>query len=131
MLDKLEIKGTRDTPEVIFDPANNQFTLDGNSMPEDAPKFWIKVFDWVAEYVKSPQNTKLVCTLEYFNSTSAKMLFHIFIELAKIQDLGKKMEIYWYIEPNDKLMEEKGLEFKEVLDIPFFIKEKDLSANSS
>ena len=84
MLDKLEIKGTRDTPEVIFDTKNDIFKIKGNSLPEDSTRFFTPIFEWIAEYIKVPNNsTHLICQLEYFNSSSAKMIYELFNLLKK------------------------------------------------
>ncbi len=120
MLTTLEFKETRDTPEVLLDKKNNQFKITGNSLPEDSVKFYYPIFDWIQEYIKDPnQSTHLICNLEYFNSSSAKMIYQIFIEFEKIISTGKKVKISWYYEPEDKLIEEKGLEYQSILDIPF------------
>ena len=44
MISKFELKPTRDTPEVIFDPTNNIFSIKGNSLPEDAASFFNPIF---------------------------------------------------------------------------------------
>ncbi len=126
MLSKLEIKGTRDTPEIIFDKENNQFEITGDSLPEDTTKFFTPIFEWVSDYLKSPnKSTHLICKLEYFNSSSAKMLYELFFEFQKIAKAGSEIKISWYFEHGDKLIEEKGLEYQSILEIPFeFIETK-------
>jgi hypothetical protein len=120
MIQILEITGTRDTPYVLLDAKNNMFQISGNSLPEDSSKFFNPIFDWIEEYLKSPNNsTHLVCNLEYFNSSSAKMLYQLFIELENIKKAGKEVKISWHYDFEDKLIEEKGLEYKSILSIPF------------
>lgn len=124
MLENLEFRGTRDTPEVLFDQQNNRFEISGNSLPEDSTKFFTPIFDWIEKYIQSPnKSTHLICRFEYFNSSSAKMLYQIFIELGKIKDTGNNIKISWYFESGDKLIEEKGLEYQSILEIPFELKE--------
>jgi hypothetical protein len=120
MIDKLEIKGTRDTPEIIFDPENNVFEISGNSLPEDTEKFFTPIFNWLEAYLKSPnKNTTIYCKLEYFNSSSAKMFYQLFIEFEKVKETQNDLKIKWHFDSGDTLIEEKGLEFQSVLDIPF------------
>jgi hypothetical protein len=120
MIQTLEIARTRDTPYVLLDAKNNTFQISGNSMPEDSARFYDPIFDWIEEYVKTPnKSTLLICDLEYFNSSSAKMLYQLFIELENIKELGEKINISWHYESEDKLIEEKGLEYKSILNIPF------------
>jgi hypothetical protein len=124
MLSRLEIKGTRDTPEIILDQKRNQFEITGNSLPEDATKFFFPIFDWIEKYIQSPnKTTHLICNLEYFNSASAKMLYQIFIELEKIKETDNNVKITWHYESGDNLIEEKGIEYKSILEIPFELKE--------
>lgn len=120
MLATLEFKETRDTPEVLLDKKNNQFKISGNSLPEDSAKFFYPILDWIQEYIKDPnKSTHLICKFEYFNSSSAKMIYQIFIELEKIKDTENEVKISWHYESEDKLIEEKGLEYQSILDIPF------------
>ena len=120
MQPKLELTETRDTPYIIFDPEHNHFEISGNSLPEDSTKFFEPIFEWIEKYINDPlRNTILVCKLEYFNSSSAKMFYQVFIELEKIKDTGNEIKIKWYFEPGDKLIEEKGLEYQSILAFPF------------
>lgn len=120
MIEKLEIEATRDTPEVLFDAKKNVFEIKGQSLPEDSARFFEPIFNWIEEYIKSPNNsTHLLCNLDYFNSSSAKMIYQLFIELENIKIKGKEVKISWYYEAEDKLIEEKGLEYKSILNIPF------------
>ncbi len=123
MLTKLEFKGTRDTPEIILDQKNNQFEITGSSLPEDATKFFFPIFDWIEKYIQSPnKNTHFICNLEYFNSSSAKMIYQVFLELEKIKETGNNVKITWYYESGDNLIEEKGIEYQSILEIPFELK---------
>ncbi len=130
MIQTLEITGTRDTPYVLLDSKKNLFQLTGNSLPEDSAQFFNPIFDWIEEYIKSPNKlTHLVCNLEYFNSSSAKMLYQLFIELENIKKTGNEVKISWHYESEDKLIEEKGLEYKSILSFPFEIIEKNKTPN--
>lgn len=120
MIQTLEINGTRDTPYVLLDAKNSIFKIEGSSMPENSARFFNPIFDWIEEYVKSPnKSTHLVCNLDYFNSSSAKMLYQLFIELENIKEVGNNVKISWQYQSEDKLIEEKGLEYQSILSIPF------------
>lgn len=124
MLERLELKGTRDTPEILLDQENNQFEITGNSLPEDTTKFYAPIFDWIERYIQNPnKSTHFICNFEYFNSSSAKVIYQIFIELEKIIKTGNEIKISWFFVPGDKLIEEKGLEYQSIIDIPFEMKE--------
>jgi len=124
MQPKLEVTETRDTPYIIFDPENDQFEISGNCLPEDSTKFFEPIFDWIEKYIHDPlKDTILVCKLEYFNSSSAKMFYQVFIELENLKDTGNEIKIIWQYEAGDKLIEEKGLEYQSILEIPFELQE--------
>ncbi|MDX9694397.1 MAG: DUF1987 domain-containing protein [Bacteroidales bacterium] len=113
-------EGTEDKPNINFDPQNNIFEMSGNSYPEESPKFYIPLISWITEYAIQPnEDTKVVCKFEYFNSLSAKLLYEVFFALQKIGERGKKVTIEWYFHPDDHFIHEKGLEYKNVLSIPF------------
>ncbi|OFX84841.1 MAG: hypothetical protein A2W99_06490 [Bacteroidetes bacterium GWF2_33_16] len=112
--------GSEDKPKINFDPKNNVFEIMGNSYPEESPKFYIPLINWVTEYSNyANDKTHVVCKFEYFNSLSAKLLYELFFELQKITESGKKVSISWYYDPNDHFILEKGQEYKNVLEIPF------------
>ncbi|MFO7844065.1 MAG: DUF1987 domain-containing protein [Bacteroidales bacterium] len=126
MLQTFESTETRDKPYIIFDPQNSRFEINGNSLPEDTTLFYKPVIEWIIKYAKNPnKTTHLICSLEYFNSSSAKMLYELFIELEKIKDTGNEVKVTWYYDPEDNLIEEKGLEFQSILEIPFDVVEKN------
>jgi len=112
--------GTEDKPKINFDPKNNTFEISGNSYPEESPKFYIPLIDWITEYSAQPNDqTQVICKFEYFNSLSAKLLYEVFFELQKITEKGKPVSISWYYHPDDHFILEKGQEYKNVLRIPF------------
>ena len=108
-----------------MDQENNKFEIKGNSLPENTNKFFEPVFNWLEQYTSSPnEETHLKCDLEYFNSSSAKTLYFLFLEFNKISDTNKKVRVSWLFDSGDALIEEKGLEYKTILKIPFEVIEK-------
>jgi len=117
-------KQTSDTPEIIFDSANNEFKITGKSMPENAFEFYIPALKWLENYKQMPnQHTKLDITLDYFNSGSVKQVFKILCILEEITEQGKEVEVDWFYKKGDELMLSKGIEFDKFLDIPVVVKE--------
>lgn len=120
MINPFFFAGTEDKPKINFDPKNNIFEITGNSFPEESPKFYIPLIEWIAEYSKQANdNTHVVCKFEYFNSLSAKLLYELFFELQKITNTGKKVSVSWHYDPEDHFILDKGQEYKNVLDMPF------------
>ena len=116
----LKIKGTEDTPQVVFDKENNKFSLSGRSLPEDPAEFYQPIILWLEDYAKQPNpSTELHINLEYFNSSSIKQILLIFMLLEEIIKTGKEAKIIWHYNEGDDLMEVKGEEFKSMLTVPF------------
>lgn len=116
----LKIKGTEDTPEVIFDSSKKEFSIKGKSLPEDPAEFYKPIIDWMLAYIKNPNPiTELRIDFEYFNSGSVKQIMVLLTVLEEIITTGNKIKIVWYYDKNDDLMEIKGIEFKNMLTIPF------------
>ncbi len=109
-MDRLYIKQTTDTPEVVLDPEKGELRFKGVCMPENPNLFFQDIIAWVESYVATPASTTLVeFELDYLNSMTIKYLFNIL-------SLFKKVEtppvINWKYKKNDLLMIEKGIEFE-------------------
>ena len=121
MPEKLLIEATNETPYVHFNTEENIFEITGRSLPEDVIKFYSPVRDWIKEYVKNPnEETNFTFDLEYFNSSSARILVKILVELEEIKD--KKVKVTWLYRENDEVMYDRGDEIKSVILLPFEIK---------
>ena len=67
----LDIKKTRDTPKIKYDPGMHLFFIKGRSIPEDHAAFYEPVLHWIDEFSLSPPTQLSVkVELEYFNTRS-------------------------------------------------------------
>lgn len=115
----LQLKGTKETPEISFNKEANEFKLSGRSLPEDSFQFYQDVIHWMKEYAKDPLPlTEMKVYFEYFNSSSIKQLLILFKCLETIISEGKEAKIIWNYDEDDDLMEIKGKEFKRMLSVP-------------
>lgn len=75
---------------------------------------------WLEEYVSSPsQSTCLVVALEYFNTSSAKVLLEVFKKMNLLHKSGKSdIQIDWVYEEDDDDMLEAGHDYQRTVDIP-------------
>jgi len=112
---KLFLGGNNSTPEILFDGEANIFEIKGMSRPENATKFYAPILEWMDEYLKDGESVNLVFKIVYFNTASSKLFLH----LAKILERGTDCEITWLYEKEDEDMMEAGLEFKEIISLPF------------
>ena len=112
----LNLEGTADTPKIILDKANKIFEISGRSLPEDSAEFYKPVLEWIDSYAKAPHPaTEFVFKLEYFNTSSSKLILDV---LSSLEDI-KGMKIEWSYQEDDEDMEEAGKEFSELVEIPF------------
>lgn len=121
-MDALRIKGSSKTPEVILDPAADEYKLTGRSLPEDAVGFYSKVKDWMERFVQVHEFKNTVTfrlELEYFNTSSSKCLLDVFKEIDSMYKDGKDVAILWCYDEDDEDMEETGEDYRDLLKVPF------------
>ena len=112
-MDRLYIDGSSITPKIDFNPSSEQFELSGKSIPEDSVGFYNPVIDWLHEYAKTPHfRTTFSFKLEYFNTSSSKVLLDILYILEKISGVV----VNWYYDEEDEDMEESAMDFNEVVE---------------
>ena len=120
-MEDFKIKQTEDTPEISYTSASNTYIIKGKSFPENTSEFYLPIYKRLEESIGGFDKLILESDLEYINSSSVKIIFAIFKLLNtqhnKVPNSGYK--IIWKFKANDKLMENKGQEFKELLDLPF------------
>ncbi|MBR6279619.1 MAG: DUF1987 domain-containing protein [Bacteroidales bacterium] len=126
MLETISLQATADTPGVELDKEQGLFRFEGKSLPEDVLKFYGPVQKWFNEYRQDPNpNTEIVFNLDYFNSSSARIIVKILIGLENIHAVKSNVHISWYYSENDELMYDRGMELKSVLKLPFDMVEKN------
>ncbi len=116
---KLHIKPHKDSPEIIFDPDNNQFKIKGICHPENVTKFFQPVMDWLEEYKqyieksKTSNEIKLIIFFRYFNSATYKYLITLLQKFYEFTEVGCSLYVDWYYETDDEEMRESGEELFE------------------
>lgn len=121
MIPVLFIEATKDTPKIVFDAEKNHFEISEKSLPEDAVSFFQPVFDWLNQYIDSPnEKSTFVFFIEYFSTSTAKQLTKIFYLLEKLSEKSK-VEIIWRYKSGDVDMQNAGLRYQKMLNIDFQI----------
>lgn len=125
MLEPINIAATIDTPEIILDKSTGEMTFSGRSLPEDVLKIYQPVQTWFKEYCQDPNpETEIVFNLDYYNSSTSRIIVKLLIETEKIHNHTSKVHILWYYRANDEVMKNRGLELKSVVNLPFDMVEK-------
>ncbi len=108
----LEIKGTMDTPTVVFNYDGN-FLIEGRSFPDNAIKTFEPLFNWIASF--RGEKVKFTINLDYLNTSSSMQLFKVLKALDKSADI-KEIKVLWQYEVDDDEHQETGKIFEEQLE---------------
>jgi hypothetical protein len=118
-MQKLYISPTNTTPEIHFSPQENIFLIRGTSSPEDVREMYYPIIEWVKIFVDDileKENKsysidfplRFQTDLIYFNSSSAKFLYDIFMELKRLIPAGIPVIIEWFHNEEDIDLKEAG-----------------------
>lgn len=125
---ELVLEAKTDTPGIIFRPEKNEFKIFGKSLPEDAKEFYDPILAYLRRYKETPNaKTHLEVNLEYYNSASVRKLVSIINIFDQIAQAGNEVSITWLYEETDEVMKENGMDFQDIVSIPFEIKSYKLS----
>lgn len=114
-MDTLHIPATSNTPEVLFDFAQGHLSLRGESYPESAAAFYgeilAKTNEWLDQLHEASVHIEV--QLNYFNSSSTKMLFSLFDRINQAAEDGNTVILDWFHDVDDETILEFGLELAE------------------
>lgn len=122
---RLFIEPTKVTPYIAYNPKENKLHLLGRSSPENPIEFFKPMYEFFNQFENSSKpSLSMDIYLEYFNTSSTKVLFNIFKKMNTIQDkTGKTMIVNWFYDEGDDDMHEIGEEFSDSLKIRFNMNE--------
>lgn len=115
-LKTLEVEKTTKTPELYCDSGAGLIKITGNCIPEDAIGFFLPLKEWLETYSTAPKpKTEIRVRLNYFNTSTARLLLNLFKMLMVIQQNGNEILIIWEYEEDDWDMREAGEDYKVLL----------------
>jgi hypothetical protein len=131
-MQELHISPTSSSPEVHFSPEENIFLICGISSPEDVRAMYYPVIEWIRNYVnelliaklknknaKGEVPLKFKIDLEYFNSSSAKFLYDIFMELQRLIPEDVPFIVEWVYDKEDIDLKEAGSDIASLAGMEF------------
>ena len=129
-MQKYYITPTLTTPEIHFSPEENIFLIRGTSSPEDVRSMYYPVIEWFKIFIDnclageyqnySPENPlKFKVDLNYFNSSSAKFFYDIFIELKRLTQSGFPVIVEWFYDEEDIDLKEAGIDIALLAEMEF------------
>ena len=119
---RFQSEGDEFSPHITLNKEEGIFVISGRSFSENIFDIYEPVIAWLLDYEKDPNNeTVFVFDMDYFNSSTSKFFVDILNILSKIQAKGKNVKIIWNYAPEDSIVEERGIEYSELFNIPFKI----------
>lgn len=118
----VEVPESERTPKIILDRAGDAGNIQffGRSLPDDARSFFQPILIWIEEYLANPyENTVVRFDLEYFNTSSSKMLLQIINKLQLLEESGKQLTIEWCYMEDDEDILESGETFQDLTNVAF------------
>ncbi|MDR1754905.1 MAG: DUF1987 domain-containing protein [Eubacterium sp.] len=110
----LEKQKTGSTPYVYIDGDKGYIKLAGESFHENVIDFFREVNDWLDKYLKSDFSALTFdCAMEYFNSSTAKLLFNMLLNMDEYSIDGKKVTVNWITTVDNDIIIECGEDFEE------------------
>ena len=119
-MEPLIIEGTETTLQVDLIKSEGLFKFEGRSRPENIASFFEPIFDWFNKYETDPNpETIIQFNLDYFNSSSAKVLLRLFVRIEEMFEKGLSVKVHWQYLSNDEDLLEAGHDFSSVVKVPF------------
>jgi hypothetical protein len=118
-MEPLIIESTSDTPKVNLDAVSGVLEMEERCFPEDATRFFNPIIEWMQGYALNPKSiTQFNFKLEYYNTSSSKQLFKVFLIL---EDISKTQEVIvnWYYSKSDTDMLLSGERYSQLLNLKF------------
>ena len=111
----LFIKGTSSSPEIDF-KTSGELTIGGKSIPENANKLFEPIVKWLEDY--SCERTVFSVKLEYFNTSTSKILYDILKDMESRHKKGNLI-IKWYYEEGDEDVLDAGQYYESLMQTSF------------
>jgi hypothetical protein len=129
-MQKLYYPKTHNSPEISFSPEEKVFFMKGISSPEDVRALYYPVIEWFRQYAdmlleesSKPYSRnmplKFQVDLAYFNSSSAKFLYDIFLELKRLDSAKIPVVVEWIYDEEDTDLMEAGQDIASLVDMIF------------
>lgn len=108
------------TPLVDF-KTTGEMQLIGKSFPENPAEFYEPLLEWVVNLKKeSPPRINMTVRLDYFNTSSSKLVLLLFKHLEDMHLAGKStIKIVWLYNRSDEDQFDSGIDYQSIIDVPF------------
>lgn len=116
-MEPLHIAGTAKSPEIDF-KLNGEFSISGNSYPENSGEFYEPVSTWLIGFFnENPKSVNLNVDLKYVNTSSIKSILTVITQIRSASD--SKVKVSWMYELEDDDMLATGEDLQEMCNLQF------------
>lgn len=110
----LEKEKTGSTPYILIDEEKGYIRFEGESFHENVADFYKDVDTWLRSYLETDFKTLTFdCELKYFNSSTAKLLLNILMEMDAHTTANRKVVVNWITAEGNDIIIECGEDFQE------------------
>lgn len=107
-------------PMINCDFQKGTVTFEGDSFMEAADEYYEPAIKWIKRYLNEKDTLTLIIKLNYFNSSSFKILFDLFLFMKNSRDdAGKNIEIEWHFSYIDREIEDDIDDMDEQIEFGF------------
>jgi len=111
---RLEKEKTTSTPYILIDEEKSYMRFDGRSFHENVVEFFKDANDWLDTYlVKDFGTFTFDFEMNYFNSSTSKLLHNMLTKMDKCASDEKKVIVNWITTEDNDIIIECGEDFQE------------------
>ncbi len=105
---------TTSTPYVLIDEEKGYMKLEGRSFHEGVIEFFAPIIEWLDTYLQTEfKSFTFDCAMDYFNSSTVKILLTIIKKLDKVSSDDNHVIINWITTDDNEIIIECGEDFEE------------------
>jgi hypothetical protein len=121
-MEPFHLEPTDHTPRIDFQPSAGgpgvgSLAISGESYPENVAAFYQPVLKTLETFLASAQELQVVFAMRYFNTSSAKFFYDLFLLLEGLRE-RVRIDVVWRYEPEDEIMLEHGEDFQLDFNLP-------------
>lgn len=114
---KLEKQKTGSTPYILIDEEKRYMKFEGESFHENVVEFYSEVGSWLKIFLDTDFGVfTFDCELKYFNSSTAKLLLNLLMEMDRHSVDGNKVIVNWITTEDNEIITECGEDFEEEIE---------------
>lgn len=113
----MEKQKSGSTPYILIDEKNCYMKFEGESFHENVIEFYREVGNWLETFLKTDFGSfTFDCELKYFNSSTAKLLLNMLMEMDESVCDSRMVRVNWITTADNDIIIECGEDFQEEME---------------